>query len=251
MAAAITVTGLTKSYKNNKVLKGVDFSVERGQIFAMLGSNGAGKTTTINILATLIPADGGTASVQGFDVATQPDKVRRSISLTGQFAAVDDILTGRENLQLIGELRHVSNPKQTAIDLLAKFDLTDAADRQSKTYSGGMRRRLDIAMNLIGNPPVIFLDEPTTGLDPEARKDMWQTIKTLAANGTTIFLTTQYLDEADALADRVAILHGGTIVANDQPQNLKKQLPGWKVKMVEQQPTLDDVFAHFTKKGDK
>jgi len=245
---AIKVTGLTKSYKKNEVLKGVDFAVERGQIFALLGSNGAGKTTAINILTTLIPADGGTATVSGFDVTKQPDKVRQSISLTGQFAAVDDILTGRENLQLIADLRHVSNPAQTAADLLAKFDLTKAADRRAQTYSGGMRRRLDIAMSLIGNPPVIFLDEPTTGLDPEARKSMWQTIKTLASGGTTIFLTTQYLDEADALADRVAILHGGVIVANDRPQNLKKQLPGWKVKMVEQQPSLDDVFAHFTKR---
>jgi len=249
MAAAITVSKLTKSYKQTEVLKSVDLSVERGQVFALLGSNGAGKTTTINILTTLIPADGGSASVQGYDVATQPDKVRRSISLTGQFAAVDDVLTGRENLQLIAELRHVGNPRQIATELLAKFELTDAADRQAKTYSGGMRRRLDIAMSLIGNPPVIFLDEPTTGLDPEARKDMWQTIKKLSAGGTTIFLTTQYLEEADELADRVAILHDGVIVANDQPQNLKKQLPGWKVKMVEQQPTLDDVFAHFTRKN--
>lgn len=248
MAAAITVKDLKKSYKKNEVLKGVDFAVERGQIFALLGSNGAGKTTIISILTTLIPADGGAASVAGFDVATQPDSVRKSISLTGQFAAVDDILTGRENLQLIADLRHVKNSAQTATDLLAKFDLTDAADRRVQTYSGGMRRRLDIAMSLIGNPPVIFLDEPITGLDPEARKSMWQTIKTLASGGTTIFLTTQYLDEADELADRVAILHGGTVVANDKPQSLKKQLPGWKVRMVEQQPSLDDVFSHFTSK---
>lgn len=247
MEAAITVTDLKKSYKKNGVLKGVDLTVERSKIFALLGSNGAGKTTTINILTTLIPADGGTATVNGFDVAKRPEKVRASISLTGQFAAVDDILTGRENLQLIADLRHVKNPAQTAADLLAKFGLTDAADRRVQTYSGGMRRRLDIAMSLIGSPAIIFLDEPTTGLDPEARKSMWQTIKTLAANGTTIFLTTQYLDEADELADRVAILHDGTIVANDHPQNLKKQLPGWKVRMVEQQPSLDDVFAHFTK----
>jgi ABC-2 type transport system ATP-binding protein len=250
METAISVKDLKKSYKKHPVLKGVDLSVQRGQIFALLGSNGAGKTTTINILTTLIPADSGTASVGGFDVAKRPDKVRASISLTGQFAAVDDILTGRENLKLIADLRHVSNSSQTAAELLNKFDLTDAADRRVQTYSGGMRRRLDIAMSLIGNPPVIFLDEPTTGLDPEARKAMWQTIKTLAQNGTTIFLTTQYLDEADALADRVAILHDGTIVANDRPEDLKKQLPGWKVRMVEQQPTLDDVFAHFTKKED-
>jgi ABC-2 type transport system ATP-binding protein len=200
----------------------------------------------VRILATLLKADAGTASVNGFDVATHPANARESISLTGQFAAVDDVLTGRENLRLIADLRHVANSPQTATDLLERFGLTEAADRRVQTYSGGMRRRLDIAMSLIGSPPVIFLDEPTTGLDPEARKDMWQTIKTLASGGTTIFLTTQYLDEADALADRVAILHGGVVVANDAPENLKKQLPGWKVKMVEQQPTLDDVFAHFT-----
>jgi ABC-2 type transport system ATP-binding protein len=252
METAITVKGLKKSYKKNDVLKGVDFSVERGQIFALLGSNGAGKTTAINILTTLIPADGGSASVNSFDVAKQPARVRSSISLTGQFAAVDGILTARENLQLIADLRHIDNSAQIAADLLEKFGLTKAADRRVVTFSGGMARRLDIAMSLIGNPPIIFLDEPTTGLDPEARKDMWQTIKTLASGGTTIFLTTQYLDEADELADRVAILHDGVIVANDRPQNLKKQLPGWKVRMVEQQPTLDDVFAHFTKsKEDK
>lgn len=248
MPQAITVTGLKKSYKKNEVLKGVDFSVERGQVFALLGSNGAGKTTTINILTTLIPADGGKASVNGFDIGKRPAQVRSSISLTGQFAAVDDVLTGRENLRLIADLRQVSNPAGTATELLQKFDLMGAADRRVQTYSGGMRRRLDIAMSLIGKPAIIFLDEPTTGLDPEARKNMWQTIKTLASSGTTIFLTTQYLDEADELADRVAILHDGVVVANDRPHDLKKQLPGWKVRMVEQQPTLDDVFAHFTKR---
>lgn len=248
MAAAITVTDLKKSYKKNEVLKGVNFTVGSGTIFALLGSNGAGKTTIINILTTLIPADDGSAMVASFDVAKNPDKVRKSISLTGQFAAVDNILTARENLELIADLRHVADSKQTAADLLEKFGLTEAADRRVLTFSGGMARRLDIAMSLIGNPSIIFMDEPTTGLDPEARKQMWQTIKTLASNGVTIFLTTQYLDEADELADRVAILHKGTIVANDQPQNLKKQLSGWKVRMVEQQPTLDDVFAHFTKK---
>jgi ABC-2 type transport system ATP-binding protein len=252
MEYAISAKNLHKAYKKNDVLKGVTFDVARGTIFALLGSNGAGKTTTINILTTLISTDEGKATVGGYDVSKSPRQVRASISLTGQFAAVDDILTGRENLKLIADLRHVSNPAQTADELLEKFSLTDAADRRVQTYSGGMRRRLDIAMSLIGNPPVIFLDEPTTGLDPQARSDMWQTIKTLAKGGTTIFLTTQYLDEADELADRVAILHDGTIVANDLPQHLKKQLPGWKVRMVEQQPTLDDVFAHFTnKKEDK
>jgi ABC-2 type transport system ATP-binding protein len=248
MEQAIAVKNLKKSYKKNDVLKGVSFDVKGGSIFALLGSNGAGKTTTINILTTLIPADSGSATVSGYDVAKKPDKVRQCISLTGQFAAVDEVLTGRENLRLIADLRHDRDSARTAAALLKQFNLTDAADRRVQTYSGGMRRRLDIAMSLIGSPSVIFLDEPTTGLDPEARKAMWHTIKTLASGGTTIFLTTQYLDEADELADRVAILHDGRIVANDTPQNLKKQLPGWKVKMVEQQPSLDDVFAHFTKK---
>jgi ABC-2 type transport system ATP-binding protein len=206
-------------------------SVNKGEIFALLGSNGAGKTTTINILTTLIPADDGMAVVNGFDVAKQPDKVRASISLTGQFAAVDDVLTGRENLELIADLRHVSDSAQTATELLKKFDLADAADRRAQTYSGGMRRRLDIAMSLIGNPPVIFLDEPTTGLDPQARSDMWQTIKTLADSGTTIFLTTQYLDEADELADTIALLHKGTIVASGTSRELKKLVPGGLVEL--------------------
>lgn len=231
MESAITVTGLKKSYKKNEVLKGVNFAVEPGKVFALLGSNGAGKTTTINILTTLIPADGGTAAVNGFDVAKRPAKVRSSISLTGQFAAVDQILTGRENLELIADLRHSKNSAQIATDLLKKFDLTEAADRRVQTYSGGMRRRLDIAMSLIGNPSVIFLDEPTTGLDPQARNDMWQTIKTLASSGTTIFLTTQYLDEADELADTIAVLHKGTIVASGTAHELKKLVPSGLVEL--------------------
>lgn len=231
MKPAITVDGLTKGFKNNPVLKGVDFTVQEGEIFALLGSNGAGKTTTINILTTLMKADAGTATVNGFDITKQADKVRKSISLTGQFAAVDDILTARENLELIGELRHVQNAKQTAVDLLKQFDLTDAGDRRAATFSGGMRRRLDIAMSLIGNPPIIFLDEPTTGLDPEARKNMWKAIRMLAKNGTTIFLTTQYLDEADELADHIAVLHEGKIVANDTAQELKKLVPGGLVTL--------------------
>lgn len=228
---AIVVSQLTKGFKNNPVLKGVDFTVESGTIFALLGSNGAGKTTTINILTTLLKADGGTATVNGFDVAEQPDKVRQSISLTGQFAAVDDVLTGRENLELIGDLRHVNDRGQTATELLAKFDLTEAADRRVATFSGGMRRRLDIAMSLIGDSPVVFLDEPTTGLDPEARNEMWQTIKTLAHHGTTIFLTTQYLDEADELADTIALLHKGTIVASGTARELKKLVPSGLVEL--------------------
>lgn len=235
MKSAIAVNGLKKAYKKNSVLKGVSFAVESGTIFALLGSNGAGKTTIINILTTLLEPEDGDAKVNGFDVATQPDKVRQCISLTGQFAAVDDMLTARENLELIGDLRHVKDSSQTAKDLLSRFDLTDAADRLASTFSGGMRRRLDIAMSLIGNPPVIFLDEPTTGLDPEARKSMWQTIKMLAEGGTTIFLTTQYLDEADELADIIALLHEGKIAAQGTAAELKKLVPGGLVKF-----TFDD-----------
>lgn len=230
MKLAIEVNGLTKNFKKNEVLKGVDFTVQSGEIFALLGSNGAGKTTTINILTTLMSADGGKAAVGGFDVAKQPEKVRGNISLTGQFAAVDDMLTARENLVLIGNLRHIKDQKQTAADLLQQFDLTDAADRRAATFSGGMRRRLDIAMSLIGNPSIIFLDEPTTGLDPEARSNMWKAIHALAKGGTTIFLTTQYLDEADELADTIAVLHEGKIVASGTARELKKLVPGGLIK---------------------
>lgn len=230
MEPAITVSELTKAYKKNAVLTGVDFTVESGTIFALLGSNGAGKTTIINILTTLIKADAGNATVGGFDVTKYPNKVRQHISLTGQFAAVDDILTARENLELIGDLRHVDNSVQTAVDLLKKFNLTNAADRRATTFSGGMRRRLDIAMSLIGGPAIIFLDEPTNGLDPEARNDMWQTIRTLAKNGTTVFLTTQYLEEADELADTIAVLHQGKIIAKGTANELKKLVPSGLVK---------------------
>ncbi|HSW91111.1 MAG TPA: ATP-binding cassette domain-containing protein [Candidatus Saccharimonadales bacterium] len=230
MKQAITVKGLTKAFKKNDVLKGVDFTVASGEIFALLGSNGAGKTTTINILTTLMGADSGEATVNGFSITEQPEKIRQSISLTGQFAAVDDILTARENLKMIGDLRHVDNPAQTAEDLLKKVDLLDAADRRVATFSGGMRRRLDIGMSLIGNPPIVFLDEPTTGLDPEARKNMWQTVRALANKGITIFLTTQYLDEADELADTIAVLHEGKIVASGTAMELKKLVPGGLIK---------------------
>jgi ABC-2 type transport system ATP-binding protein len=241
-SSAIRVQALEKSYKDLKVLCGVDFDVARGSIFALLGSNGAGKTTVINILSTLLKADAGTASVNGFDVAKQASDVRQSFSLTGQFAAVDEILSGRENLMLVAKLRHLADPGKVADDLLARFALTDAAARRVATYSGGMRRRLDIAMSLIGNPPVIFLDEPTTGLDPQARLEVWQTVKTLAEHGTTVLLTTQTLDEAEHLADRIAILHEGRIIVNGTLAELKALLPPAKVEYVEKQPTLEDVF---------
>ncbi len=240
--AAIRVQGLEKSFKDVRVLRGVDFDVAGGSIFALLGSNGAGKTTVIKILSTLLATDAGSADVAGFDIATQPQSVRESISLTGQFAAVDEILSGRENLVLIAQLRHLKNPGTIADDLLARFSLTEAGGRRAGTYSGGMRRRLDIAMSLIGNPPVIFLDEPTTGLDPQARLEVWQTVKDLAAGGTTVLLTTQYLDEAEQLADRIAILHQGRIIVNGTLAELKQLLPAAKVEYVEKQPTLEEVF---------
>ncbi|WP_181720251.1 ABC transporter ATP-binding protein [Nocardia gipuzkoensis] len=241
-APAIRVQGLEKSYNKLEVLRGVDFDVERGSIFALLGSNGAGKTTVVKILSTLLKADAGTARVNGFDVATQPGNVRESISLTGQFAAVDEILSGRENLVLIAKLRHLKDAHTIADDLLERFSLTDAATRKVSTYSGGMRRRLDIAMSLIGNPPVIFLDEPTTGLDPQARIEVWQAVEELAERGTTVLLTTQYLDEAEQLADRIAILHKGRIIVNGTLAELKQLLPPAEVEYVEKQPSLEDVF---------
>ena len=239
---AIRVQGLEKSYKELRVLRGVDFDMARGSIFALLGSNGAGKTTVVKILSTLLKADAGTASVNGFDVATQAGEVRESISLTGQFAAVDEILSGRENLVLVARLRHLKDAGTIADDMLDRFGLTDAAERKVSTYSGGMRRRLDIAMSLIGNPPVIFLDEPTTGLDPQGRLEVWQAVKELAEHGTTVLLTTQYLDEAEHLADRIAILHEGRIIANGTLAELKQLLPPAKVEYVERQPTLEDIF---------
>jgi ABC-2 type transport system ATP-binding protein len=239
---AIQVQGLQKSYNKLHVLRGVDFDVARGSIFALLGSNGAGKTTVVKILSTLLKADAGTAIVHAFDVAKQPANVRESISLTGQFAAVDEILTGRENLVLVAQLRHLKNPGKIADDLLARFSLTDAAARKVSTYSGGMRRRLDIAMSLVGNPPVIFLDEPTAGLDPQGRIEVWQAVKELAGRGTTVLLTTQYLDEAEQLADQIAILHEGRIIVNGTLAELKQLLPPAKVEYVEKQPTLEDVF---------
>lgn len=239
---AIRVHRLEKSFKELRVLRGVDFDVARGSIFALLGSNGAGKTTVVRILSTLLKLDGGTASVNGFDVVTHSPEVRESISLTGQFAAVDEILSGRENLVLVARLRHVKDPGATADGLLDRFSLTDAAARRVSTYSGGMRRRLDIAMSLIGDPPIIFLDEPTTGLDPQARLEVWQAVKDLVGRGTTVLLTTQHLDEAEQLADRIAILHEGRIIENGTLPELKRLLPPPKVEYVEKQPTLEDVF---------
>lgn len=248
---AIQVTGLKKSYKQLQVLKGVDFEVEKGTIFALLGSNGAGKTTIVKILTTLLKQDSGMAMVNGFDVVSKAANVRASISLTGQFAAVDEILTGRENLIMIARLRHMSNPHQIAGDLLNRFGLTEAANRGVSTYSGGMRRRLDIAMSLVGESPLIFLDEPTTGLDPEARMEVWKMIKELANNGTTVFLTTQYLDEAEQLADQIAILHEGRIIESGTLAELKKMFPPAKVEYIEKQPTLEEIFlAIVGKKND-
>jgi ABC-2 type transport system ATP-binding protein len=241
-ANTIQVRGLGKSYQDLDVLRGVDFEVARGSIFALLGANGAGKTTVVKILATLLKADAGTASVAGFDVAAQPADVRDSISLTGQFAAVDEILSGRENLVLVARLRHLEDPDTVAEGLLERFSLTDAAERRVSTYSGGMRRRLDLAMSLIGDPPVIFLDEPTTGLDPQARSEVWQATQELARQGTTVLLTTQYLDEAEQLADRIAILHEGRIIANGTLAELKRLLPPATIEYVEKQPTLEDIF---------
>ncbi len=241
-AQAIRVRGLEKSYEALHVLRGVDFDVARGSIFALLGSNGAGKTTVVKILSTLIKADAGAGSVNGFDVATQAQSVRETVSLTGQFAAVDEILSGRENLILVARLRHLDDPDTVADDLLQRFSLTEAAARKVSTYSGGMRRRLDIAMSLIGNPPVIFLDDPTTGLDPQARLEVWQAVRELASQGTTVLLTTQYLDEAEQLADRIAILHKGRIIVNGTLAELKQLLPATTIEYVEKQPTLEEVF---------
>jgi len=243
---ALQVRGLEKSYDKVHVLRGVDFDVARGSIFALLGSNGAGKTTIVRILTTLLKPDSGMASVGGFDVGSQPARVRESISLTGQFAAVDEILTGRENLIMIARLRHVKHAGQIADDLLGRFGLAEAAGRRVSTYSGGMRRRLDIAMSLIGSPQIIFLDEPTTGLDPEGRIEVWKVIQNLADSGTTVFLTTQYLDEAEKLADRIAILHQGTIIVSGTLANLRKLLPPAKAEYVERQPTLEEIFLAIT-----
>ena len=221
----IEVSGLQKAYKENHVLKDVSFTIDKGSIFALLGSNGAGKTTVIKILSTLLKSDGGSAVINGFDLTTNGDNVRECISLTGQFAAVDDILTGRENLTLIGQLKRLPNLKNTVNEWLYFSRLEDADNKKVSTYSGGMRRRLDIAMSLMGNPDVLFLDEPTTGLDPQNRIAAWDLVKDLAKTGTTVFLTTQYLEEAEYLADNIAILHDGKIIAEGTPRYLKEIMP--------------------------
>jgi ABC-2 type transport system ATP-binding protein len=233
-STAIAATGLRKAYGDKVVIDGIDLEVEAGTVFSLLGPNGAGKTTTVNVLTTLLKADGGTVRVAGHDVATDTKAVRAAIGVTGQFAAVDELLTGRENLQLMADLKGMDTAegKRVVAELLERFDLTESAQKLSATYSGGMRRKLDLAMTLVGNPEIIFLDEPTTGLDPRSRRTMWDTIRQLVADGVTIFLTTQYLDEADRLADRIAVLDQGKLVAQGTPAELKRQIPGSHVRLV-------------------
>jgi ABC-2 type transport system ATP-binding protein len=230
---AIAVSGLRKAYGDKIVLDGIDLAVRAGTVFSLLGPNGAGKTTTVNILTSLLKADGGTARVAGHDVATETKAVRAAIGVTGQFAAVDELLTGQENLQLMADLKHVGvrEGKRVITELLERFDLTESAQQLVSTYSGGMRRKLDLAMTLIGNPRIIFLDEPTTGLDPRSRRTMWEIVRELVADGVTIFLTTQYLEEADQLADRIAVLDQGRLVAQGTPSELKRQVPGTHVRL--------------------
>lgn len=238
----IQIKGVKKSYKEVEVLKGVNFEVEQGSIFALLGSNGSGKTTMIRIMTTLLKANAGSVVINGFDIEKAPSNIRESISLTGQFAAIDEILTGRENLHMIAKLRHLENPKEVSDALIKRFGMIEASDRRVSTYSGGMKRRIDIAMSLIGNPKIIFLDEPTTGLDPESRLEVWKIIRELKSSGTTLFLTTQYLEEAEQLSDQIAILHDGRIIVQDTLEGLKKLLPPATIEYVEKQPTLEEVF---------
>jgi ABC-2 type transport system ATP-binding protein len=230
-SSAIAVSGLRKAYGDKIVLDGIDFDVAAGSVFSMLGPNGAGKTTTVNVLTTLLKADAGTVRVAGHDVVTGTKEVRAVIGVTGQFAAVDELLSGRENLQLMADLKRVRSGDRVVTRLLERFDLVESAQKMVSTYSGGMRRKLDLAMTLVGNPRIIFLDEPTTGLDPRSRRTMWEIVRELVADGITIFLTTQYLDEADQLADRIAVLHQGHLVAQGTPEELKRQVPGTHVRL--------------------
>jgi ABC-2 type transport system ATP-binding protein len=231
-SSAIAASGLRKAFKDKIVLDGIDLDVAAGTVFSLLGPNGAGKTTTVNVLTTLMKADGGTVRVAGHDVATETKAVRAAIGVTGQFAAVDDLLTGQENLQLMADLKRLDSGEGRRIvtELLERFDLAESAQKLASTYSGGMRRKLDLAMTLVGKPRIIFLDEPTTGLDPRSRRTMWEIIRQLVADGVTIFLTTQYLEEADRLADRIAVLDHGKLVAQGTPAELKRQIPGSHVR---------------------
>ncbi|GAA2461409.1 ATP-binding cassette domain-containing protein [Streptomyces lavendulocolor] len=230
---AVSAIGLRKSYGDKTVLDGVDLHIPAGSVFALLGPNGAGKTTAVKILSTLISADGGQAQVAGHDITTSPDGVRAAIGVTGQFSAVDGLITGEENMLLMADLHHLSKRegRRTAAELLERFDLVDAAKKPASTYSGGMKRRLDIAMTLVGGPRIIFLDEPTTGLDPRSRHNMWQIIRELVTGGVTVFLTTQYLEEADQLADRIAVLNDGRIAAEGTAEQLKRMIPGGHVRL--------------------
>ncbi|WP_297084185.1 ABC transporter ATP-binding protein [uncultured Demequina sp.] len=248
-APAVSIAGLEKSYGDLEVLRGVDLEIARGSITALLGANGAGKTTLVSVLSTLLGADAGVATVGGADVATAPADARAASSLTGQFAAVDEVLTGRENLTLVARLRRVEDPSGVASRLLGHFGLGDAGERRAGTYSGGMKRRLDIAMSLVGDPAVVLLDEPTAGLDPEGRLEVWEAVRELARGGTTILLTTQQLEEAERLADRIAILHEGRILVEGTLAELKELMPPARVEYVERQPSLEDIFLHLTGRG--
>ena len=230
-SSVIAVSGLRKAYGDKVVLDGIDFDVAAGSVFSMLGPNGAGKTTTVNVLTTLMKADAGTVRVAGYDVMTGTRQVRSVIGVTGQFAAVDELLSGQENLQLMADLKRVRSADRVVARLLERFDLAESAQKMVATYSGGMRRKLDLAMTLVGNPRIIFLDEPTTGLDPRSRRTMWEIVRDLVADGTTIFLTTQYLEEADQLANRIAVLDQGRLVAQGTPEELKRLVPGTHVRL--------------------
>ncbi len=231
--SAVAVTGLRKAFGDKTVLDGIDLDVPAGTVFSLLGPNGAGKTTTVNVLTTLLKADAGTVRIAGHDIATETRAVRALVGVTGQFAAVDELLTGQENLQLMADLKHLgaAEGKRLTTELLERFDLAESAQKLASTYSGGMRRKLDLAMTLVGNPQIIFLDEPTTGLDPRSRRTMWEIVRELVADGATIFLTTQYLEEADQLADRIAVLDHGRVVAQGTPGELKRQVPGSHVRL--------------------